>query len=204
MSNTLAFDLDLNENSQGLIKGKVDSVKRINLDGELTLKFDAVGDQRIQLSIDPGRNVVVLNLNEKKEITLNKYNVRIAFRSFLDNEATIRIEKLEKQAITAIIAQDNKTDDNPLEDITGAIVETEKDSKFNMKYIYIAILIIIVIIIASFVFPKGGTSEKHYKKASDLHREAEEFHQDGDEETAEELHKKAEEIRNKARELEYK
>lgn len=85
--------------------------------------------------------------------------------------------------------------------LTGNIIESIKGA--NFKIIYGVVLAVLIIVFVIYIYMKGASSERYFKKAERLHEEAIEFHQDNDEETAEELNEKAEEFRQKARELEY-
>lgn len=94
---------------------------------------------------------------------------------------------------------------NVTDNVTGGLTSSfiQNISKIDLKIWYGVILAILIIIVFVYIYKKGGSTERYYKKAERLHEEATEFHQDGDDETAKELYDRAEEYRAKARELEY-
>ena len=204
---TLAFDLDLKDKDLGTLEGNAGNTKRVTLDGtnEFTIKFSAVGQQRIMLTINPGEKTVILDLNQKKDITLDEEKINIEYISYTkENKAVInlRTEEAIPKSIEPIIEEETI---QPPTDVTGSAVSTGISSIVkNTKFIYGIIIMVIIIIIIAFVASSGKSPENFYKKAADLEREAKEFHDDGDEETAQELNKKSIELRKKAREADFK
>jgi hypothetical protein len=213
--NVSAFDFNLDKQDSGLLSGLEGSVLSLSVDGvnEVKMTIDRVGTQRIMTTLTPGDSVLVIDLDQSKEIDLDKdgvSDIKLTLNNIIDRLASFKIEKI------IVNGEENleNTTTNGLEDLTGNVVDdlpevviedVTQNTISSMggygKWLVGGVIGVIILVILVFLFKDGDDSEKMYNKAMDLHREGQEFHWDGDDETAEELYDKAGEVREKARDV---
>ncbi|MAG52407.1 MAG: hypothetical protein CMH62_00420 [Nanoarchaeota archaeon] len=221
--NVSAADFDLTKQDSGIVSGLEGELLKLSVDGrnELDMTINRVGVERVMITLDG--NILVLDIGQSKNLDLDKdgvNEVKLELNNVIDKLASFKFEGLNVVENEVMEKEDEIMEDEDDHEHGVDDVHEEETSDTNVvtggaiglgsigniagiSNWVLGIVAIIVIIILIFIFKgDGGSSEKNYNKAMELHREGQEFHWDGDDETAEELYDKADELREKARNLE--